>query len=314
MKKKNILLIVILTICLGGVIYAGTSLLRSLHMYREGKDTYVQIAEEVRTRPTRAVPAGPSAPSSPSVPGSAPEGTEEAPSEEWVEVEVADPAGGTYAITVPADPDAHHILREPVLNGYRLSELLIAHYDVDFDALRAVNPDVVAWITIPGTVIDYPVVQGRDNEEYLTKTVDGKFNANGSIFLDARCEELFAYNTIFYGHNMRSRYMFHPLADYVADEAFLKAHPYIHIITPEETRVYCVYSVHQTEHVSFVFAEVSSLSQYIEYQDLSVAASVWNCGIPMGPSQDIITLSTCANDEGDHRLILHAVCVETRPR
>ena len=317
MNRRRLLLSAVLLVCLAGILVSGIPLVRSFLMYREGMDTYEQIAEDVKIRPSRSAPSAPSAPPSPSAPSGQeilPTESEEADRESWITAEVADPAGGVYTITVPEDPDAHHILREPVLNGYRLSELLIAHYDVDFDTLRTINPDVVAWITVPGTVIDYPVVQGSDNDEYLTKTVDGKFNANGSIFLDARCQELFAYNTILYGHNMRSRYMFHPLADYCHDESFFRSHPFIHILTPEETRVYCVYAAYETESVSYAFSEVSTVSQYLEYQERSLEASVWNSGIPLGLEQDILTLSTCSNDEGGHRLILHAVCVETRPR
>ena len=58
--------------------------------------------------------------------------------------------------------------------------------EIDFDGLRAVNEDIVAWIQIPGIGVDYPVVQGKNNEHYLHYTFDGKANKAGSIFLDYR--------------------------------------------------------------------------------------------------------------------------------
>ena len=55
---------------------------------------------------------------------------------------------------------------------------------IDFDALKKINPDVVSWITIPGTNIDYPLLQGKDNNQYLHKDMEGRDSAAGAIFLD----------------------------------------------------------------------------------------------------------------------------------
>ena len=80
---------------------------------------------------------------------------------------------------------------------------------IDFDGLRAINEDVVAWIQIPGIGVDYPVVQGKDNEHYLHYTFDGKANKAGSIFLDYRNRVDFTdRKVILYGHNMKDGSMF----------------------------------------------------------------------------------------------------------
>lgn len=60
---------------------------------------------------------------------------------------------------------------------------------VDFDALRRINPEVVAWIEIPGTQINYPVAQGDDNQRYLEVTFDGKYNNSGAVFMDFACQK-----------------------------------------------------------------------------------------------------------------------------
>lgn len=84
-------------------------------------------------------------------------------------------------------------------------------FTVDFDALKQINSDIVAWIRIPG-VLDYPVVQGTDNSYYLHHTFRREYNIAGSIFLDARNTADFSDSkNIIYGHNMRDGSMFHVL-------------------------------------------------------------------------------------------------------
>lgn len=87
--------------------------------------------------------------------------------------------------------------------------------EIDFDGLREVNEDIVAWIQIPGIGVDYPVVQGKDNEHYLHYTFDGKANKAGSIFLDYRNRADFTDSkVILYGHNMKDGSMFSNLKKY----------------------------------------------------------------------------------------------------
>ena len=84
-------------------------------------------------------------------------------------------------------------------------------FTVDFEALKKINSDIVAWIRIPG-VLDYPVVQGTDNSYYLHHTFRKEYNIAGSIFLDARNTADFSDGkNIIYGHNMRDGSMFHVL-------------------------------------------------------------------------------------------------------
>lgn len=84
-----------------------------------------------------------------------------------------------------------------------LSEQAEYLFDIDLAALRAVNPDVVGWISIPGTKIDYPFLQGEDNQHYLNHTWDGARNGVGSVFLECQVSPDFSdFNTIIYGHNV----------------------------------------------------------------------------------------------------------------
>lgn len=79
------------------------------------------------------------------------------------------------------------------------------YLEIDFAGLKAVNPDVIAWIQIPALDISYPVVQGKDNAYYLHHLFSGESNINGSIFVDCHNQPDFTdQNTIVYGHNMKT--------------------------------------------------------------------------------------------------------------
>ena len=92
---------------------------------------------------------------------------------------------------------------------------------IDFEELQKINPDIVAWIRIEGLGIDYPVVQGEDNEHYLHYTFRGEANVAGSIFLDYRNKADFSDSKIIlYGHNMKNGTMFGSLKKYQDESVF----------------------------------------------------------------------------------------------
>lgn len=91
----------------------------------------------------------------------------------------------------------------------------------DFDALAAINPDIVAWLRVDDTNVDYPVVQGKDNFEYLDKGFDGGFCAGGALFLDAaNAPDLSDNYNIIHGHNMAGDAMFGCLEHYLEEDWF----------------------------------------------------------------------------------------------
>ena len=105
-------------------------------------------------------------------------------------------------------------------------------FTVDFAALQQINPDIVAWLRIPG-VLDYPVVQGTDNSYYLHHTFRKEYNIAGSIFLDARNASDFSDGkNIIYGHNMRDGSMFHVLRKF-QDLDFYQANREIWLYLPD---------------------------------------------------------------------------------
>ena len=105
---------------------------------------------------------------------------------------------------------------------------------VDFKALKKINPDIIAWIRIPDTSIDYPVVQGNDDSYYLTHTFKKTEHVAGAIFLDSDNNADFSDDkNIIYGHNMKDGSMFRGLRNFLGDK-FLKEHHILYLYLPDE--------------------------------------------------------------------------------
>ncbi|MCH4184286.1 MAG: class B sortase [Eggerthellaceae bacterium] len=128
------------------------------------------------------------------------------------------------------DIASHALITEPDQTT-RLSDMT-----VDWDYLRSINPDVVAWVYMPGTNINYPVVQGNDNDEYLHKDfggAEGLSARSGTIFLDENNDPTFAdANNVLYGHHMNDGSMFASLSTQLADNDEFNAHRSIYVLTP----------------------------------------------------------------------------------
>lgn len=104
--------------------------------------------------------------------------------------------------------------------------------EVDFEALLALNDDVVAWLHCPDGAISYPVVQGEDNNYYLHRLLDGSWNENGTLFEDYRCAGDFSgRNHVIYGHHMNSGIMFGSLVDY-KQQSYYEKNPVMYLATP----------------------------------------------------------------------------------
>jgi len=136
------------------------------------------------------------------------------------------------------------IVEEPVIYPeVTSSELLDSGYeflDIDFDSLKEQNEDVIGWIEIPGTKVNYVVVQGGDNEYYLHHDINGGNSSNGTIFIDSRVDlnlgddsSSIQYSPIgFYGHHMRSGKMFKAVCNY-KQQSYLDNHPFAVYYSPE---------------------------------------------------------------------------------
>ena len=174
-------------------------------------------------------------------------------------------------------------------------------------ALREVNPDVLGWIRIPDTKVDYPLLQGEDNDFYLQHTWDKTPNSVGSIFMEhLNSPDLMDYNTIIYGHNMNNGSMFSALQDF-ALQSHWQTHPYVYIVTDAGVYRYEIFAFSQASVESLTYGLNPALDHTKEnFLDLSLENSRIDTGIRPAITDRILTLSTCSGMDYSSRYVLQA--------
>ena len=198
---------------------------------------------------------------------------------------------------------------------------------IDFERLQAVNRDVIGWIFIERTDVNYPLLVGADNQQYLFQSYMKKYAVAGSIFLDYRCSRnLSDYHTVIYGHNMKNGMMFGGLDAYQKAD-YLAAHPYVYIIMADGSwNKYRIFAYAQVSVESAVYdlpcdtkqkikALRAQLAQSSGYAAGEADAADAADGVLQGAAQSsgakLLTLSTCTNDSRDDvRFAVHCVLEE----
>lgn len=180
---------------------------------------------------------------------------------------------------------------------------------VDLSALQAQYPDVRGWLTIPGTPIDYPVMQsGEENPEYyLRRNYQGEYDINGSLFLQWNCSAEEGLNKIIYGHNMNSGAMFGNLDRY-RDPAFWEGRRKVFFQTVNGMEEYEVVSVLNTDIRKFPFTKTEfpdeeSLQEYVE---LAKSRELFETGENVADCHTVLTLVTCAYEWNGARSVVIA--------
>lgn len=185
-----------------------------------------------------------------------------------------------------------------------------------FDELLAINKDVRAWISMDGTMIDYPVLQGETNFSYINTDVYGNFALAGSIFLDSRCTETFeeAY-WLFYGHDMANSKMFGDLALY-KDEAFYQNNTAGMLMLPGgayELKTFACLLVRSNDEVIFEPGrweeDITGVLEYALENAMHCDEETinWLMGIMADPelqTPKIVALTTCSSEFTDARTIV----------
>lgn len=176
---------------------------------------------------------------------------------------------------------------------------------VDFNVLQQINPDIVGWIYIEGTNINYPVVQGPDNSYYLYRLFDGTSNGAGSIFMDYRnTPDMTQRNTVLYGHHMQNGTMFHQITKY-KDQTFYDDHPTGMLLTPNGNyKILFVAGYVTNMNTDAWKIEFASDEEFTFWLEDAISQSTFTSNVIPSPQDRVITLSTCTYEYDDARYVL----------
>ncbi len=205
---------------------------------------------------------------------------------------------------------------DKIENKEIIDEEEVKDYEIDFTKLLEINSDIIGWIYLPDTNINYPIVQGSDNDFYLTHGFQKEFNYAGAIFMDYRSNPDFSdNNTVIYGHNMWHDTMFTHI-EKMKDETFFKEHPYVYIYTKEANYRCEVISIYTTTYHSDNFDFfVDDENSYQAYLDLIQSSSDFKTNVEVSVEDKIVSLVTCSheyrNQSSDLRYLLQVKLVKS---
>lgn len=273
MKRVRRILIALLA-----VVFVGSAavLIHQLIQYREGAKTYSEAEELAGLPDFSEAKAPPSASSAVSAAASA--------------------SSSASASTSTSAPRTAYV--DPYADALA---------DMDFSALREANGDVLGWILIPGTRISYPLVQGTDNEYYLTHTWKKRSSVVGAVFLEySNSRDFSDFNTIIYGHRMNDGSMFAGLK-YYKQRSYYKSHPTVYVTDDSGARKYDIFAAYEvgTQGDTYRIGQKSGSARQA-YIDYCLAQSLYDTGVVPTVNDKIVTLSTCTGNGHATRWVVQA--------
>lgn len=188
--------------------------------------------------------------------------------------------------------------------------------EVNFTELIQKNPDTVGWVQLPGTNINYPVVQTTDNSFYLSHSYNKESNNAGWVFMDYRNnKEEFDNNTIIYAHSRNDTTMFGSLKN-VLTTAWLenKENHLVYLSTPYENTMWQVFSVYTIPSESYyITPRFETEEEYTTFLITLKNRSIYDFNTELNINDKVLTLSTCQDNYGN-RVVLHARLIKRETR
>jgi len=206
---------------------------------------------------------------------------------------------------------AHEVTEEstPRLDKPKPADATPEPAEHNLSLLQEENPDCIGWLSIPGTPIDFPVMQNKDAPEfYLKHDFDGRYSEYGLPFLDSRCDLEISDNVIIYGHHMNDGSMFSALLKYEDREYFVE-HPEIVLETGQGAETYQVAAVIRAAG-SYEPEDWSIFNCFdCDEQDVReiAARQLYDTSVELSPGNRLLTLATCEYSQRNGRLAVIAV-------
>ena len=244
-----------------------------------------------------------------------PEKTEETP-ESDVENDIVQEGEDTDIINILEEDKDTDTAEEDkdtdIINRVEQSDIKIPDKALDWDALHGKNGDIYAWIYVPDTTVDYPVVQHpTDNSYYLNHNMDGSKGYPGCIYTeDFNSKDFSDIHTVIYGHNLKDKTMFSSLHNFENEDLFNKDH-YIYIYTEDYVFAYRIFADYEFDSIhlldNYDYTNEYVYEDYLKkiYQTTDRVANVRE-DIQVTTGDKIVTLSTCTADHDSNRRFLVA--------
>ena len=180
-------------------------------------------------------------------------------------------------------------------------------YKVDFEKLKEINKQIVAYLKVNGTKIEYAVVQAKDNSYYIRRDLNKKYNVGGSIFMDYKNKlDGTDKNIVIYGHNIKDGSMFGTLKNILDEEWYNNEENYtIKLTTEKEELKYQVFSVYKIENEDYYIDTEFKKNEFKRFVKTLKDRSIKDFVVEVTEEDSILTLSTCA-DNNKYRIVLHA--------
>ncbi len=228
-------------------------------------------------------------------------------------------ASDTDTVTESVDPSANNSSDAEQDTSSSPPEEELPKVENPYRDAYLANPDMHAWLQIPGTVIDYPVMwTPEDENKYLYLDFEGRDNKNGSLLLDTdSCLSPLTTNLIIHGHNMKSGAMFGNLTDYEKPDYYQK-HKNIILYTPECQRNYEVIAVFRSQVYKksnqvfkfYKFFQADSQEEFDDFYNNIKNLSLYDTGVTASYGDRFLTLSTCVYHVKNGRFVVVAKEVE----
>ena len=187
--------------------------------------------------------------------------------------------------------------------------------NINFNKLKQINSNTKGWIQVNGTNINYPFVQANDNKYYLTHSFDKSYNSAGWVFLDYRNNiNEFSKNTIIYAHGRTDKTMFGLLKNILKSSWLNDTNNFVVKLSTEiENTLWQVFSVYHIPTTSdYIQVNFSSNKEFNNWTTMLINRSSYNFNTSVNENDNVLTLSTCYND--NEKVVLHAKLIKKETR